>query len=606
MSSRPHDLLAPQPAVHADPTDGFLDTADLRKERSLSYDKAADAGDKSESSSFSVSRAPLAPRSEDAYTPGAAILDFLGLRKRKADFDLDAVATQESVFDGPLAAHYQPPEDWENIGAFDPDERWTHREERSVRRKTDLRIMLWVLVMFFALDVERGNMANATADNLLGDLGLSQADYNLGNTLSKASFTACLGFLTAELPSQMIGKRLGVDIWLPTQVVIFSILASCQFFMQGRASFLALRFLIAVCQGGFIPDQILYLSYYYTQHELPVRLAAFWTINYFADMCTSFLAVGLLKMRGIGGYAGWRWMFMIEGLFGLVIGIASFFLLPPGPSQTKAPWRPKGYFTDREVKIIVNKVVRDDPTKTSMNNRQALTPRLLWRALCDYDMWPMYLIGLAFGIPGYPIKNYFQLSMKSLGFSTVMANLLSVPNTVISIVNLVLLTCLSEVLNQRTFVCAVENLWFFPGYVALLCLPDPIQPWAYFALATYLLSFPYAHAAQVSWTSRNAGSVATRTVSASVYNMAVQVSAIIGANLYQKSDAPRYKKANSGILGVVCFNLALLYPGTFFYYKARNAWKAKRWNAMTTEEKSHYLETTKDEGCRRLDFVFAT
>lgn len=92
------------------------------------------------------------------------------------------------------------------------------------------------------------------------------------------------------------------------------------------------------------------------------------------------------------------------------------------------------------------------------------------------------------------------------------------------------------------------------GYVALLCLPDPIQPWAYFALATYLLSFPYAHAAQVSWTSRNAGSVATRTVSAScvqlsfspayldlpngprltlsdsVYNMAVQVSAIIGAN----------------------------------------------------------------------------
>lgn len=89
-------------------------------------------------------------------------------------------------------------------------------------------------------------------------------------------------------------------------------------------------------------------------------------------------------------------MFAIEGLFGLVIGIASFFLLPPGPSQTKAPWRPKGYFTEREVKIIVNKVVRDDPTKTSMNNRQALTPRLLWRALCDWDMYPMYLIGLTF------------------------------------------------------------------------------------------------------------------------------------------------------------------------------------------------------------------
>ncbi|TNY22145.1 major facilitator superfamily domain-containing protein [Rhodotorula diobovata] len=639
MSTRADDLLLTQPALHADAT-GFVDTEELRKGGISSDDTGADSYvDKSETSSVSGSRAPLAPRSEDAYTPGAAILNFLGLKKRKAAYDLDAVATQESVYDSPLAAYYQPTEKWENFAAFDPSERWTHREERAVRRKIDFRILAWVMLAFFALDIDRGNLGNATADNLLGDLGLTQADYNLGNTLSK------LGFLTAELPSQMVGKRLGVDKWLPMQLVIFSTLAFCQFWMQGRASFLALRFLIAFFQGGFIPDMILYLSYYYTRLELPIRLAAFWSINYIADMCTAFLAVGLLKMRGVGGYAGWRWMFLIEGLFTLVIGIASFFMLPPGPSQTKAPWRKAGYFTDREVKIIVNKVARDDPTKVSMHNREALTPKLLWRSLCDYDLWPMYLIGLTFGIPGSPIKNYFQLSMKDLGFSTVMANLLSVPNTVLSVVNLVLLTCLSEIVNNRTWVCAIENLWFFPGYVALLCLPDPIKPWSYFALATYLLGFPYAHATQVAWTSRNAGSVSTRTVSASVYNIlpgehsvspsgalfrtpallerargATQspphrspatVIAFVDAGtdsplVAQASDKPRYRKANSGILAVIVFNLVIVYPGTFVYYKMRNAWKAKRWNAMTTEEKADYLATTKDEGCRRLDFVFAT
>lgn len=52
---------------------------------------------------------------------------------------------------------------------------------------------------------------------------------------------------------------------------------------------------------------ILYLSYFYSSYELPIRLAFFWSINYLASTITAFLAVGLLKMRGIGGHAGWQW-----------------------------------------------------------------------------------------------------------------------------------------------------------------------------------------------------------------------------------------------------------------------------------------------------------
>lgn len=91
MSTRADDLLLTQPALHADST-GFVDTEEMRKGGISSDDKGADSYvDKSETSSISGSRAPLAPRSEDAYTPGAAILNFLGLKKRKAAYDLDAV-----------------------------------------------------------------------------------------------------------------------------------------------------------------------------------------------------------------------------------------------------------------------------------------------------------------------------------------------------------------------------------------------------------------------------------------------------------------------------------------------------------------------------------
>ncbi|BGP32292.1 hypothetical protein JCM10296v2_004073 [Rhodotorula toruloides] len=561
------EILPAQPQLHASPprspSANSLD--DLK-------DDKVDVYGKSETSSFS-SRAPLAPRADIAsHTAGAAFLRLLGVRKRSAFDDPDAVATQESVYDGPLASAYAPSDEWENKAAFDPSFRWTNREEKALKRKLDFKIFLWVAIMFLALDIDRGNMANATADNLLKDLGLTHGDYNLGNTLSK------LGFLVAELPSQMIGKKIGVDIWLPTQIVVFSILSFAQFWMKGRTSFLALRFLIAAGQGGFIPDVILYLSYFYTKSELVTRISLFYTINFSSSTLTAFLAVGLLKMRGVGGYAGWRWMFLIEGLLTLIVGIASYFLLAPSPSQTKTKWRPNGYFTDREVKIIVNKVLRDDHTKASMHNRQALTLKLLW--------------------------NYFQISMKSLGFSTVMANVLAVPNTLISIVTLLLLAIASELANNRWAICAIQNVWFVACLIPLRVLPDPISPWTYFALATVLLGSPYAHSVQVTWCSRLAGSVRTRTFSASLYNMAVQTSSIIGANIYQASDAPRYKRGNTILLAIAAWNLVVMYPGIFLYYRARNSYKERKWSAMSVEEQKHYLETTSDEGCKRLDFRF--
>lgn len=87
-----------------------------------------------------------------------------------------------------------------------------------------------------------------------------------------------------------------------------------------------------------------------------------------------------------------RWLFLVEGGITLIIGIATFFRMPPSPTQTKTWFRPKGWFTEREEVIAVSRVLRDDPSKGDMHNRQALTPRKLWRALCDYDLWPLYIM----------------------------------------------------------------------------------------------------------------------------------------------------------------------------------------------------------------------
>lgn len=64
-------------------------------------------------------------------------------------------------------------------------------------------------------------------------------------------------------------------------------------------------------------------------------------------------------------------------------------MMPASAVQTKKWFRPQGWFTTREVGIVVNRVLRDDPSKGDMHNRQAVTPRRLWNALKDYDMWPV-------------------------------------------------------------------------------------------------------------------------------------------------------------------------------------------------------------------------
>lgn len=153
------------------------------------------------------------------------------------------IATQPSIWDSDNVEEYKElyihPQ-WENWSAFDPKFRWTWREERAVRRKVDWKIMVsiqfragkrnleladgcqvWVCIMFAALNIDRNNISNAVSDNMLDDLDLTKADYvsqslrgvphqsedltvhyqNIGQTISR------VGFLVAELPSQLISKR---------------------------------------------------------------------------------------------------------------------------------------------------------------------------------------------------------------------------------------------------------------------------------------------------------------------------------------------------------------------------------------------------------------
>lgn len=115
----------------------------------------------------------------------------------------------------------------------------------------DYRICSWVCLMFFALQLDRGNITQANSDNMLADLGLSTNQYNYGMTI----FYLC--FLCAELPSQMLSKKLGPDVWIPIQMVLWSTVAICQCAIKDQTGFYVTRALLGLIEGraDFFPPR---------------------------------------------------------------------------------------------------------------------------------------------------------------------------------------------------------------------------------------------------------------------------------------------------------------------------------------------------------------
>ncbi|KAL2865736.1 putative transporter [Aspergillus lucknowensis] len=493
---------------------------------------------------------------------------------------------------------YKPIPEYEGIHRWDPEFDWTEEEEKRLVRKIDWRICTFACITFFALQLDRGNVVQALSDNMLADLGMNTNDHNTGQTIFYCAF------LFAELPSQLISKKLGPDRWIPIQMIAWSLIAACQAFLQNKSAYYVCRALLGLFEGGFIPDTILFLSFWYKSKELPIRLSFFWVSFQGTAIVGAFLAFGFLHIRRDDGTGGWRYLFAYEGLITGVIGIIAAFWMPPSPTQTKGILRGKmGWFNEREEKILVNRIIRDDPSKGTMHNRQAVTPKMLWNALKDYDLWPIYLLGLTWLIPNTPATNYITLQLKSLGYNTFQTNLMTIPAYALFIINLLFWTWISEKFNTRFLLGIVAEVWCLVPLIALAVLPDGTSPWALWILNVILIGAPYVHAIVVAMTSRNAGSVATRTVASALYNMMVQVSNIIGNNIYREHDKPYYRVGNRVLIALSAWSLAL-FVFAKWYYVRRNKQNAEVWDKMSSAERETYLAANGPKGNKRLDFRF--
>src|SRR3954468_7124481 len=202
-------------------------------------------------------------------------------------------------------------------------------EENRIFAKAARRLIPFMMALYTVSFLDRVNIGFA-ALTMNKDLGFTPEIYGWGAGIF------FFGYFLFEVPSNVVLTRVGARLWICRIMATWGVISAANAFVQGPTSFYLLRFLLGLAEAGFSPGMIFYLSLWF-----PAALRARYAASYFVAVPLTSVIGGplsslILEMDGALGLHGWQWLFLIEAVPALVLGIAVFILLPDGPED--APW----------------------------------------------------------------------------------------------------------------------------------------------------------------------------------------------------------------------------------------------------------------------------
>jgi MFS transporter, ACS family, tartrate transporter len=251
---------------------------------------------------------------------------------------------------------------------------------------TAIRRIAWRLLplMFLAFAVnfiDRVNVSVA-ALQMNRDLGFTATAYGLGAGMLS------IGYTLFQIPSNIMLARVGARRWIAALMIVWGGIASSMMFVRGAASFYTLRFLLGAAEAGFFPGMMLYLTYWFPGAVRARAVAAFMSAIPVAQAVGTLGSGLLLGLRGRGGLTGWQWLFLLEGLPAVVLGVLVFALLTDRPDQ--ASWLPP------DERAWLEDSLRRDGTTAASTGRPVVGP-----ALRDPNVWGLGAIWAAINLVGF-------------------------------------------------------------------------------------------------------------------------------------------------------------------------------------------------------------
>ncbi|KAF1953933.1 pantothenate transporter [Byssothecium circinans] len=271
------------------------------------------------------------------------------------------------------------------------------KEERWFMFKLDAALLTFASLGYFIKYLDQSNINSAFVSGMKEDLGL------YGNQLNYMQTCWTVGYVIGELPSNVILTRFRPSIWIPTMEVTWSVLTFCLSRANTAKQIYVLRFFIGLAESTFYPGMQYIIGSWYKRDELAKRSCIFHTSGAIATMFSGYLMAGVYKLGGKGGFAGWQWLFIVDGVISLPIALAGYFVLPDVPEISK-PF----YLTEEEVVFAQKRMEAEGRQK-----RRPYTKEKIKTILTSWHIYALTLLYVFFNNGGAGSAPVFQQFLKA-------------------------------------------------------------------------------------------------------------------------------------------------------------------------------------------------
>ncbi|KAL4864278.1 hypothetical protein BDV12DRAFT_205800 [Aspergillus spectabilis] len=413
------------------------------------------------------------------------------------------------------------------------------KAERRVIRKCDLHVVPVLMIICLLAFLDRINIGNARLQGLERDLGMGGNDYNL------ALFNFFIPYILCEIPCNLIMKKLAPSTWLNSIMALWGLFATgiitiCQGFVQDNGALMACRFLFGMFEAGFLPGCVYLISMYYKRYELQWRLTLFFTASILAGAVSGLLAYGMSYMDGIQGYSSWRWIFILEGIATVVVAVTAKFFIVDWPDKAR-------FLSDAERAILQSRL-QSDQGAYRMDRLDKVAGK---RIAADVKIYLGTIMYLGVLNTGYAASFFTPTLLNEMGWTSLEAQIMSVPVYIVAAVLTLCMALLSDRLQHR-FGCAMTGcLIATVGYSILLAQDFVSTGVKYFAIFAVVGGGYIAQPIMIGWLSNNMSGHYKQAIASAVQIGFGNCGGFVASNVFIQSESPHYRSGYGTSLGLI-------------------------------------------------------